>query len=263
MKTLTLLAVLALGATAQAQSLEQRIAPARGTVAFEYNTRTGVCGNGSSISISDDLTVGYWMDSRRYGIHIGRTNAGDNSICEQGPARVVISKSRNEIETVDVTVGGRTNRAESELGAVAPAEAARYLLAVAPKLNDRSADHAILGAAIADGVSPWKRMLEIARSNDASETSRKSSLFWVSQEAGNVATAGLRDIAMDDDADGKVRSDALFYLAQRKNGEGIPALIKVVQDSRSPKLRKDAIFYLSQSKDPRALDLFEKLLAGR
>jgi hypothetical protein len=29
------------------------------------------------------------------------------------------------------------------------------------------------------------------------------------------------------------------------------------------KLRKDAIWFLSQSRDPRALDLFEKLLSGR
>jgi hypothetical protein len=60
-----------------------------------------------------------------------------------------------------------------------------------------------------------------------------------------------------------VRQDALFHLAHRPNGEGIPALVRVVETSKSVKLRKDAIFYLSQSRDARALELFERLLAGR
>jgi hypothetical protein len=120
-----------------------------------------------------------------------------------------------------------------------------------------------MGAAIANGPSLWRSMLEIARAGDASESARKSSLFWVSQEASSVATAGLSDIAMDDANAGAVRSDALFYLSQRHDGEGIPSLIRVVRESKSAKLKKDAIFYLSQSHDPRALDLFESLLAGR
>jgi HEAT repeat protein len=120
-----------------------------------------------------------------------------------------------------------------------------------------------MGAAIADAPSSWRRMLQIARSADASESSRKSSLFWVSQEASTAATAGLTDIVMDDSSARSVRGDALFYLAQRRNGEGIPALIRVVRESKSMQLRKDAIFHLAQSGDPRALDLFEQLLAGR
>jgi PBS lyase HEAT-like repeat len=59
-----------------------------------------------------------------------------------------------------------------------------------------------------------------------------------------------------------VRSDALFFLSQRPGGEGVPALIRVVRESKSVKLRKDAIWFLSQSRDPRAIELFEQLLAG-
>ena len=71
-----------------------------------------------------------------------------------------------------------------------------------------------------------------------------------------------RIAAHADDAAASVRSDALFFLAQRKD-EGVPALIRVVTESKSIKLRKDAIWFLSQSRDPRAIDLFEKLLSGR
>jgi HEAT repeat protein len=109
----------------------------------------------------------------------------------------------------------------------------------------------------------WRDLLRIARDSEASESSRKSALFWVSQEASGAATAGLDSIAADDDATLSVRSDALFFLAQRPNGEGIPALVRVAEKSRSTKLRKDAIFFLAQSGDPRALALFEKLLTAR
>ena len=57
--------------------------------------------------------------------------------------------------------------------------------------------------------------------------------------------------------------NTLQFLGSNGDGEGIPALIKVVETSKSAKLKKDAIFYLSQSRDPRALDLFEKLLSGK
>jgi hypothetical protein len=264
MRIVPLVALAALGTqTLDAQSLEQRIASARGSVAFEFTTDANVCGNGSSIYISDDGTVGYAMSSRRSGIHMGRSSAGDTSICESAPGRVVITKAGGEVENLTVSVGGRVSRADTELGAVSAGDAMRYLIALAPKLERHAADNALLGAAIADGPLPWKGMLQIARDNGASEPARKSALFWVSHEASSVATAGLRDVAMDDDANAKVRSDALFYLAQRKNGEGIPGLIKVVEESKSAKMKKDAIFYLSQSRDSRALDLFEKLLAGR
>ena len=254
--------LLAVPAIAGGQSLESRVASARGSVAFEFDTRENVCGTGEGIFISRDTSPGWTTRRQRSGIHMGRNRAG-NAVCEEEPARVVITRAGSTVTALDVTVGGRVARADTELGAVPAAEASRYLLAIAPQLSGRAGDHAVMGAAIADAPSPWKRMLEIARSGDASESSRKSSLFWVSQEASNVATAGLTDVAMDDANGGNVRSDALFYLAQRKDGEGIPSLIKVVRESKSAKLKKDAIFYLSHSRDPRALDLFESLLAGR
>jgi hypothetical protein len=260
---LTIVACVSIAQIASAQNLESRIANAKGTVAFEFNTRRNVCGNGMSINISDDSSSGWTTRSRRSGISIGRNVVGDQSICEEGPARLTLSQSGGKPSDVRVAVGGRAERVDTDLGAVGALEAARYLLKIAPALSGRSADNAVMGAAVADSANLWKRMLEIARDNEASEASRKSSLFWVSQEASTVATAGLSSVAMDDDATNGVRNDALFFLAQRKGGEGVPALIRVVRESKSAKLRKDAIWFLSQSRDPRAIGLFEELLAGR
>jgi hypothetical protein len=255
--------LLAASAAAHAQTLDTRVAAARGSVGFEFATRRNVCGNGTSIDVSNDSTPGWSTSRRRSGIHMGRGSSDESSVCERGPARVVLQRSGGAVSELAVTVGGRSTQADTELGDVAPVEAARYLLEIAPQLSARSGDDAVMGAAIADAPSSWRRMLDIARSPEASESSRKSSLFWVSQEASAVATAGLTDVAMSDSNASAVRTDALFYLAQRRNGEGIPSLIRVVRESKSVRLRKNAIFYLAQSGDPRALDLFQTLLAGR
>lgn len=249
-------------ALVHAQSFDARVAAARGSVGFEFDTRANVCGNGTSIDVSNDTTAGWSTRRTRSGIHMGRGRRDDEP-CEMGPARVVLQHSGASVTDAAVAVGGTRTNADTELGEIAPAEAARYLLSIAPRLSGRSGDHAVMGAAIADAPSPWRRMLEIARSSDASESSRKSSLFWVSQEASTAATAGLTDVVMDDTNVRSVRGDALFYLAQRPKGEGIPSLIRVVRESKSMQLRKDAIFHLAQSGDPRAMDLFEQLLAGR
>lgn len=260
----TVSALLIAGATGglAAQTLDERIAAASRTVAFQFETKPEVCGDGRSITISDNASAGRTARVSRSGIRIGRTDSRETSYCELGPAHVVIDHDGRRVEDVHVTVGGRPQPTNADLGTIAPAEAARYLLSVARKLDGRGADEAITGAAIAAGPSQWRPMLEIARDNSASESARKASLFWVSQEASTAATAGLGDVASDDDASTSVRSDALFFLAQRK-AEGVPALIRVVNESKSAKLRKDAIWFLSQSRDPRALDLFEKLLSGR
>jgi hypothetical protein len=245
-----------------AQSLDDRIASAPRTVAFEFETRANVCGDGRSVTVSDDSSPGWMTRSRRSGIHIGRREAGDRGYCEAGPARVVVEHDGRTVRDLRVTVGGSAERADADLGTVNPTDAARYLLNTARRLDRDAADDAVMGAAIAAGVKTWPTMLEIARDNNASESARKASLFWVSQEASAAAVAGIGAVAADEDAASSVRSDALFFLAQKKDA-GIPALIRVVTESKSVKLRKDAIWYLSQSRDPRALDLFEKLLSRR
>jgi len=249
---------------ATGQTLEDRVAAAPSVVAFEFETKPNVCGDGRSVTITDDRSPDRTTRVQRSSIRIGRMESREMTYCDPGPARVVIEHDGRRVQSVRLSVGGRRERVDADLGTVAPADAARYLLGIARKLDVRGsgADDAITGAAIAAGPSQWRPMLEIARDNDASESSRKASLFWVSQEASTAATVGLGDVAADDDAAASVRSDALFFLAQRK-AEGVPALIRVVNESKSAKLRKDAIWFLSQSRDPRAFDLFEKLLSGR
>jgi ribose transport system ATP-binding protein len=106
----------------------------------------------------------------------------------------VIDHDGRSVRDVRVSVGGSVERAETDLGTIAANEAARYLLAIAPRLTGDAANDAIMGAAIAP-VKSWPTMIEIARDNGASESARKASLFWVAQEAGAAAIAGLDAVA--------------------------------------------------------------------
>ena len=245
-----------------AQSLEERVAAAPGRVAFEFDTRDNVCGDGNGIHISDDASPGWNLLRQRRGVTI-RHRGDDASPCEIAPARAVVEHEGRRVTSVRVSVGGSPARADRELGSVTAEEAARFLLTAAPRLDGRSADDALVGANIADVSRVWPRLLEIARDDAASETARKSALFWLSQEAAEAAVAGLADVAEDDDAAASVRVDAVFHLAQRKDGSGIEPLIRIVRKSKSARIRKDALWHLGRSRDPRALALFAELLAGR
>ncbi|MEP6621981.1 MAG: HEAT repeat domain-containing protein [bacterium] len=258
----SLVAAIAASHTANAQSLESKVASARGTVAFQYVTRPNVCGSGESLTISTDTSTGWNTHGIPRGMRIGAFS-GDDSRCDVGPARVIITRTGDSISRIRVTVGGVPSPADTELGVVSSADAAHYLLAIAPSLKGSVGDKAILGAALADSVVIWKRLIEIARDSRASEGSRKAALLWVSQEVGAAATVGIGEVATDDAAQLSVRQSALFELGQRQGGDGIPALLKVARESKSATLRKAAIWDLAQSNDPRALDFFEKILAGK
>jgi HEAT repeat protein len=103
-----------------------------------------------------------------------------------------------------------------------------------------------------------QRLLELARRHSSPEI-RGSALFWVAQEAGEVATATL-ERAVVEDPEREVRQQAVFGLSQLPAERGVPALIKVARSHRDAELREAAFFWLGQSNDPRALDLFAEVL---
>lgn len=246
---------------AAGQSLENRVGAARGTVGFTVETKPNVCGDGRGIFVSDDTSPG-WNLRRRSGTSIQHGSANGYP-CVVAPEHVIVEHEGARVTSVRMTVGGQRSDAELELGSVDPEAAVRFLLATAPKLDGRSGDDAVTAAAIADAAKTWPGLLSIARDDAASESARKSALFWVAREASAAAVAGLSGVADDNDATLSVRSDALFFLSQRRDGSGVDALIRVARTSESMKLRKDAIWYLSQTRDPRALALFEQILSGR
>ena len=261
----TAVVLAALGLVAQratAQSIASRVARvSNGTVRMTFAARPGICGSGNSIRHSNGRGRTTWGDNWNYSPDVEW-----ETDCSHGPARVVIDKRGGEPSDLRFYVGGRWRPAASDvvdLGTVPAREAADYLLSIAQ--NDRGSigRKAIFPATIADSAEVWPTLIKIARNPDLPRESRTQSVFWLGQAAGDVATANLNSLVLDNSVDREVREQAVFALSQRPRDEGVPALIAVAKTNKDPEIRKKALFWLGQSGDPRALDLFEQLLTKK
>jgi hypothetical protein len=244
--------------TAYGQSIAEAVNDVRdGKVRMSFASRPGVCGDGYS-SISMDGGGGWHM-------HRGRSDDWDVE-CEHGPVRVVLRVRDREVTGVDTYVGGRWRAPATstiDLGTVSVQQATDYLLSLARRSGGDAGEEAIFPALLADSVTVWPELLEMARDRSLRRDTRKSAVFWLGQTAADAATEGLSEIAYDDEAELEIRKMAIFALSQRPADEGVPALIEVVRTSRDPALVKNALFWLGQANDPRAIELFEEILLGR
>jgi hypothetical protein len=108
----------------------------------------------------------------------------------------------------------------------------------------------------AEGAIP--KLVHIAREDRSSDV-REKALFWLGQRAGKVAARAIADAARED-PDREVKKKAVFALSQLPEEEGVPLLVEVAETHPDPEVREQAFFWLGQSGDPRAIDLFEKVL---
>ena len=239
-----------------AQSIADRVhAAPNGTVRFSFTARPDVCGSGNSVYV---------------GSNSSNRSAGSNADvewdadCGHGPVRVVIDV-RDHTETgLRSYVGGRWRAVSgvTDLGTVSSQAAATYLVSLARRAPAAVGHKAIFPATLGDSVKIWPSLMQLARDASVPNQTRKDAVFWLGQMAGDAVTANLADLAAEDTVDRAVRESAVFALSQRPKDEGVPALIHVAQTNRDPSVRKKALFWLGQSNDPRALSLFETILAG-
>jgi hypothetical protein len=213
---------------------------------MSYASKPGVCGRGEG-SIQ--------RVSRR---------DGWESDCEAGPVRVALERKGGRVTGVRSYVGGRWGNLAgvTDLGTVSAPQAAAYLFGLAESGGAMTGDP-ILPATLADSSATTAPLLRIARSQAVPKDTRRKATFWLSQEAGDAAVQGLAELAGDAGQDRDVREQAVFALSQLPDDQGVPALIRLAKTNPDPAVRKKAIFWLGQSEDPRALALFEALLAGR
>lgn len=262
-RSITAAALIALAAgvagSASAQ-LASKVSGARdGSVRFTFQPRPEVCGSGNSVSTDGRPESGNW-----YGGRYSEDVEWDTG-CERGPVRMVLAVNRGTVNDIHFYVGGKWRQRTdvTDLGEIAPQEAADYLLSIAQSLPPAVGKKAIFPATLANGVTVWPTLVKMARNNELPESTRRDAVFWLGQMAGVAATKNLAELAGEDTLNRGVRESAVFALSQQRDGAGVDALIKIAQTNRDPEVRKRALFWLGQSKDPRALDLFEKLLAGR
>ena len=236
-------------APAGAQSLGRRIEGVKnGTVRFGFAAKPGVCGDGrNNISVRNDQSS-KWKDVEWE--------------CERGPVMVALTREDGEVVSIRTYVGARWRAAGNDvvdLGTVSAKEATDWLLDVASAAGSKAAGEAIFPATLADSVTPWPKLLRMARDVSRPMRVRTQCVFWLGQAAGDEATKGLADVAEDANGDREVRKAAVFALSQQK-GNGVEYLLKIARTNKDKEIRKQAIFWLGQSKDPRALDYFEEVL---
>jgi hypothetical protein len=237
-----LIAAATLPATGLAQTLEQRItAIESGKVHVSFAARPGVCGDGDqNINIQD---------------------SEEEVECESQPVRVSLTLRNHQVVALRTFVGGqwRNPLAAKDLGTVRSPEAAAYFLHLAGSGTDLNGDP-VLPATLADSVTIWPSLIQLARSSRLPMERRRSAVFWLGQAAGAAVDGALDSIAGDTGTEREVRKQAVFALSQRSSEQAVPALIRIARTNRDPELRKSALFWLGQSNDPRAIDLFEEIL---
>ena len=249
---------LAAAAPACAQNLDARVRSASGEVVqFHFSARNGVCGDGRQLMRVDG---GYWTTT--YGSY------NDMTTCSPGPVRAVLSKDRTEVIRIQLVAGPLVNVPDAaDLGAISGAEAARFFLDLANRLEGRPARTAVLAASLADSADVGDALLAIARNPDKARELRSSALSWGARRAGvagadRMATA-LNTIATDANERQAMRSSALSGLANLESGAGVSALIRLSDRTDDAWLAGEAADALSRTNDGRVRAQLRRLLDNR
>jgi hypothetical protein len=233
------------------QSLAQRIAGVQGEAELRFASRPGVCGNGEgSISFrspSENVSTGV------------RTHDSWDYDCEPGPVRVRLTVSNGTVTRVRSYVGRSrdTASAVTDLGVVGAREATDYFLGLARSASEQVARKAIVPAALADSVTVWPQLIELARDRDRPTGVRKPALFWAGQ--GGTPTADLLDLYREF-RDPELERQMIFVLSQRDDSAAVDGLIEIARNDPDHSMRKRAFFWLGQKDDPRVIQLLTSIL---
>ena len=255
---------LTVAAAAHGQSLGERTR-GDGTYRFSFPAKPGVCGDGAAtIYINDDGGRHQRIQIRGDNWNMSTSRFIDewSSLCEEGPARIALTVEGGRVASLRTYVGGtwRSSTDARDLGSITPAAAVDYLLDVAQKSGNKVGRDALFAATLADNPQTFRRLLTIAKDQNVPRETRRNAVFWLSQDAADAATVGLKEI-IESDEDLDVREHAVFALSQRPAEESVPALIALVKKKNTdPRITKKALFWLAQKDDPRVIALFEEIL---
>ena len=120
-------------------------------------------------------------------------------------------------------------------------------------------EHAVFALTESKVPEALNTVIRVAH-EDKSPRVRSQALFWLAQRAGRKMAESAINDAITNDPETEVKKKAVFALTQMPAGDGVPLLIQVARTNRNPEVRKQAIFWLGQNKDPRALAFIEEVL---
>jgi hypothetical protein len=238
---------------AAAQTLSARVAAAPdGVVRFSYPAREGVCGYEDGIGYRDPR--GGRREFTFYGNYTSRNDPrGGQSACAPGPLFVDVSVSAHQPTGVRARVGEAPSGATgtvTDVGRVAPEEAARYLLSLAqalPEGRGGRSETTLLAAVLGEGVDLSADLLRMARTASLPERTREQAVFWVAVLGERPAVRQLQQLTEDTSVDSGVRGQAIFALGQTQEAEDAAFLRALYRRLQSDDLKEKAIFSLSQT----------------
>jgi len=227
-----------------------------GTLGFMYTVRDGVTGNGRGVR----MRLG--PDSSASFFH-GRYD-GDDDLMEEGSAHVTVRVRRGRAVDLDVVVGGsgrRAQRADLDLGEVAPTAAASWFVGLVENGDEDVVDEALIGAGIARDVDIVEPLLGVARDRNRDSSVRSDVLHWLVILAGERMLADVTAVIDDEDEDVEYREHAVFALAQLGEETALPPLMDIARSHSDPRLRRSALFALTQFEDTsEVVALLEEIL---
>ena len=261
---LTLFAVLGIAAISNAQTLANRIAssPDR-SIQFSYKARPGVCGDGRTfISTGPGNFYGSYSNS-------------STEQCQSGPVRVVLDLADRNVVALRTFVGGTSaEQGVTDLGTVAPSDAADYLVGVAARADGRVGRDAIFAALLGDSVELTSRLLDIGRDQARPVETRRAALSGLGRSDSRQldrAGSALLQIATNENDVQAVRTQALSVLSRLDHGAGIQPLVQLANSNTTSWIGRESMRVLASSGDPRArqflratvqrTDLADELLA--
>lgn len=217
--TTALLLLLAWPARSSAQSLPSRIDRVPdGVIRLSFAARAGVCGDGRFIGedAPDGFRIHTFWD---HGYSI-QTLEHVQPECEAGPLRLVVEKAGGRVRDLHAAVGVRWLADDDavDLGLVPAAEAAAWLLDVAPALDqDDDVRVAFLAASVADSAGIARRLMALARDARAPRHVREQALRFLAGAATREGLAAqadetLRTIAADGTEPAPIRERAVRVL---------------------------------------------------
>ncbi|MDQ6885819.1 MAG: HEAT repeat domain-containing protein [Gemmatimonadota bacterium] len=244
-------------ASVRAQSLGERItATGSGSAEMSFASRAGTCGDGRTI-VGFGRSLFIWPNTSINGNWHGPR-------CEPGPLHVVFTLDRGVVTAVRAFAGSApaVQTGVRQLGAVPALQASEYLLDLAVKLEGTAAGQALLAGALADSVTPWQRLIRIARDDARSRQLRGRALSLAGVTGGDAVVGELDAIARDSSQAEFLREGALATLASETGGSGVPTILRMAERGSEGRIQKKAIFWLGQTHDPRARQLLERIITA-
>ena len=244
----------------------QELAPGdAGSVRVAFPARPGVCGTGDAILIREpDGSTTYLSGHASH--QTWRRWREEDPPCRVGDV-VVTAVRRPAGGWTDVALSIDDAAAlppgpDQDLGYADGQAAADVLLGEVRRAAVPSARSLLVAASLARDAVIWSALAELARDRSLAPEVRKSALHWLGRRAAREAASELGSVVRDPTEADEIREAAVFGLSQLPADRAVPLLIEVVRTLDDARVRSRALFWLAGFDDPRAVDLFESILAA-